>query len=169
MLYPKDTAIAVIKVLARLSKHSKITKFGLACQVLAIEIHCKETITGIILGQEAFITMILKQFNMQNVNGVSTQMDPIMELHLAEDQGEKELKHNKSYLAIVGSLMYVALATRPHSSFTAAALCQFNSCPFTSHLTTATRDLQYLESTADFRLHFSNGSNDQLTRYMDSD
>jgi hypothetical protein len=89
---------------------------------------------------------------------------------MAKDCGEKELKDIKGYQAIVGSLMYAALATRPDTSFAVAALGRYNSRPFTCHLSTAKRVLQYLKSTADFRLHFScTGSNDQLTGYMDSD
>jgi hypothetical protein len=93
-----------------------------------------------------------------------------VKLDVAEDCGEKELKDIKGYQAIVGSLMYAALATRPDTSFAVAALGRYNSRPFTSHLSAAKRVLQYLKSTADFRLHFScTGSNDQLTGYMDSD
>jgi hypothetical protein len=68
--------------------------------------------------------------------------------------------------------MYAALGTRPDISFPVTAICPYNSRPFTSHLTAANRVLQYLISTADFRLHFSSsstGSNDQLTGYRDSD
>jgi len=36
-----------------------------------------------------------------------------------------------------------------------AALSRYNSRPFTSHMTAAKRVLQYLKSTADFRLHFT--------------
>jgi len=68
--------------------------------------------------------------------------------------------------------MYAALATRPDISFAVAALCQYNSRPFTSPLTTAKIVLQYLISTANFGLHFrsssSTDSNDQLTGYTDS-
>jgi hypothetical protein len=99
-------------------------------------------------------------------------MNPNVKLDLAKDQGEKELKDIKGYQAIVGSLMYVALATWPDIPFAVAALRQYNSRPFISHLTAAQRVLQYLKSTAYFRLHFSSsstGSNDQLTGYTDSD
>jgi len=104
-------------------------------------------------------------------------MEPNVKLDLAEDRGEKELKDVKGNQAIVGSLMYAALATRPDISFAVAALGRYNSRPFTSHLTAAKRVLQYLKSTADFRLHFSStgsndqltGSNDQLTGHTDSD
>jgi hypothetical protein len=176
MLYPEDATKAAIKVKARLLEKYKITNLGPARQFLVIEIHREEDGTGtgtaISLGQKAFITTILKRFNMQNAHGASTPMDPNAKLDLAEDHGEKELKDIKGYQAIVGSLMYTALATRPDISFAVAALCRFNSRPFTSHLTAAKRVLQYLKSTADFRLHFSSsstGSNDQLTGYTDSD
>jgi len=174
MFYPEDATKAEIEVKARVSEKYKITNPGPAHQFLGIEIHREEngTSTGISLGQKAFITTILKRFNMQNAHGASTPMDPNVKLDLSEHRGEKELKDIKGYQAIVGSLMYAALATRSDISFAVAALCRFNSRPFTSHLTTARSVLQYLKSTADFRLHFSGsstGSNDQLTGYTDSD
>jgi len=170
MLYPKDATKAAIEVKARLLEKYKITNLGPARQFLGIEIHCEEHGTGISLGQKAFITTILKRFNMQNAHDVSTPMDPKAKLDLAEDRGEKELKDIKGYQAIVGSLMYAALATRPDISFAVAALCRYNFRPFTSHLTAAKRVLQYLKSTANFRLHFSSSSStNQLTGYTDSD
>jgi len=170
MLYPKDTTKAEIEVKARLLEKYKITNLGPERQFLGIEIHCEENGTGISPGQKAFITTILKRFHIQNAHDVSTPMDPNVKLDLAENRGEKELKDIKGYQAIVGSLMYTALATWPDMSFPVAALCRYNSRPFTSHLTAAKRVLQYLKSTANFRLHFSSSSStDQLTGYTDSD
>jgi len=172
MLYPEDATIAAIEVKARLPEKMKIMNLGPAQQFLGIEIYIEENCTRISFGQKAFFTVILKRFNMQNAHCASTPMDPNVKLDLADDRGEKELKDIKGYQAIVGSLMYAALATRPDISFAVAALCRYNSRPFTSHLTTAKRVLQYLKSTADFRLHFcrsSTGSNDQLAGYTDSD
>jgi len=74
--------------------------------------------------------------------------------------------------------MYTALATRPDISFAVAALSRYNLRPFTSHMTTAKRDLQYLKSTADFRLHFTGNGigigiaiaiGNSRVRYSDSD
>jgi hypothetical protein len=105
---------------------------------------------------------------MQNAHGAMTPMDPNVKLDLAEDRVEKVLEDIKEYQAIVGSLMYAALATRPDISFAVAALCRYNSRPYTSHMTAAKRVLRYLKNTADFRLHF-NGNEDQVTGYSDSD
>jgi len=176
MLYLADATKAAIEVNARLSEKDRITNLGTARQFPRIEIHCKDSSTGtatgtaISLGQKTFITSILQRFNMQNAHCASTPMGPNVKLDLAEDQREKELQDIKGYQAIVGSLIYVALANQLDISFTVAALCQYNSHPFTSHLTAAKRVLQYLKSTADVRLHFSSsGSNDQLTGYTDPD
>jgi hypothetical protein len=140
----------VNEVKARLYDKFKITNLTLARQFLGIEIHHKVNGPDICLGQKAFITMILKWFNMQNAHDVSTPMDPNVKLDLAQDQGEKELKYIKGYQAIIELLQYAALATRPDISFAVAALSQYNSRTFTSHLTGAKRVLEYLKSTANF-------------------
>jgi hypothetical protein len=84
-------------------------------------------------------------------------MDPNVKLDLAEDLWEMELEQEDitDYQAVMGSLLYAALATWPDISYVVAALSRYNSQPFTSHMTAAKRVLQYLKSTADFRLHFT--------------
>jgi len=74
---------------------------------------------------------------MQDAHGVTTAMDPNVKLDLADDRVEKELDKDsvKHYQALVGYLMYAALATRPDISYAVAALCQSNSCSFASHMT----------------------------------
>ena len=69
------------------------------------------------------------------------------------------MEHITDYQAVVGSLMYAALATWPDISCAVTALSQYNSQPFTSHMTAAKRVLQYLKSTANFRLHFTGNGN----------
>jgi len=129
---------AVIEVKAKLSEKYKITNLSAARQFLGIEIHHDDH--GISFGQLAFITTILKGFDMHEV---TTPMDPIVKLDLADDRGEKKLNKEsvKHYQAIVGSLMYPAVATWPDISYAVAALYQFDCCPFTSHITAAKRAL----------------------------
>jgi hypothetical protein len=95
---------------------------------------------------------------MQNAYHVSTALVPNVKLDVAKNRGEKELRDIKGYRAIVGLLMYAGLATRPNISFPVAALCQYNSGSFTSHLTAAKRVLWYHKSTANIRLHFISSS-----------
>jgi len=122
-------------------------------QFLGIKIHRDDT--WVILGQKAYITTILALFGMEHTHTVSTPMDPNLQLDLAEDWREKELEHITNYEAVVGSLMYAAHATWPDISYAVVALSRYNSRPFTSHMTAAKIVLQYLKSTANFRLHFN--------------
>jgi len=174
MSYPETAAKAAIKVKAKLSEKYKITNLGPAHQFLGFEIHHDDIGTGISLGRKSSITAILRRFGMEHTHDVSTPIDPNVKLDLAEDRGEKELNDITDYQAVVGSLMYAALTTQPDISYTVAALSRYNSRPFTSHMTAAKRVLQYLKSTADFRLHFnSNGIgidiSNSLVGYSDSD
>jgi len=116
MSYPQAAAKAAIEVKAKLSEKYKITNLGLAREFLGIEIYRHENDTGIRLGQKAYITTILKRFGMEHSHSVSTPMDPNIKLDLAENRGEKELEDITDYQAVMGSLMYSALVTRPDIS-----------------------------------------------------
>ena len=91
-----------------------------------------------------------------------TPMDVHVKLGLAEHNKERKADPAE-YQAIVGSLMYVALATRPDISFAVSALGRYNSSPLASHLTAAKRVLRFLKSTAHHRLHFSSEGNSEIT------
>jgi len=145
MSYRQAAAKAVIEVKAKLLEKCKMKNLGPACQFLGIEIYRDENGTGISLSQKAYITRILKLFSMEHSHGISTPMDPNIKLNLAENWVEKELEDITDYEAVVGSLMYTALATRPDISYVVAALSRYNLRPFTSHMTTAKRVLQYLK------------------------
>jgi len=150
MLYSEAAAKAAIEVKAKLSEKYKIMNLGPARQLLGIQIYHNEIGTGISLGQKAYITTILRRFGMEHSHGVTTPMHSNLQLDLAENRGEKELEDITDYQAVVGSIMYAALATQPDFSYVVAALSRYNSRPFTSHMTAAKRVLHYLKSTADF-------------------
>jgi len=82
-------------------------------------------------------------------------MDHNVKLDLAEDRYERDPNDMNGYEAIVRSLMFAELATQPKMSFAVAALCQYNSHCFTTHLTAGMRVLQYHKWTGDFQLHFA--------------
>jgi len=124
MSYQKADAKAAIEVKVKLSDECKIMNLDPAWQFLGIEIHCDGT--KVSFRQKADITTILKCFGMEHTDGVSTPMDANIKLDLADDRGEKELEDITEYQAVVGSLMYIALATRPDISYAVAALSRYN-------------------------------------------
>jgi hypothetical protein len=105
-------------------------------QFLGLEISRNgDTIT---LGQQAYIDTILQRFEMTTAYGVQTPLDP--NVRLDGQQGGVEVDPTQ-YQAIVGSLMYAALGTRPDIIYAVAALSRYISRPLTVHLTAAKRVL----------------------------
>ena len=164
IFYPRTAATAAADVKAKLMKQYKITNLGPARQFLGIDIQRHED-GSISLGQLAFIQTILKRFSMDKAHPVQTPLDThvkLDEIALEETASLLDNKGTKLYQAIVGSLMYAALATRPDIAFTVAALCRYNSQPRTGHMTAAKRVLRYLKGTAELRLHFQSDTNGNL-------
>jgi len=60
----------------------------------------------------------------------------------------------KEYLSMVGSLMYVAIGSRPDIAFSITALSRYNVQPLEMHAMAAKRVLRYLKSTSEFRIHY---------------
>jgi len=159
ILYPKATAKAAIEDKPKSWEKYKITNLVLACHFMGIKIYPNALSTGISLGQKAHITTVFSRFGMEHTHGVPTPMDPNVKFDLAKHWGEKELKDTTDYQAVVGSLIYTALATWADNSYVVASLSHYILLPFISPMTTAKRVLQYLESTADCRLRFTCNTN----------
>ena len=88
-----------------------------------------------------------------NAHGAATPMATEIKLDEAEKLGAREVDPAE-YQAIVGSLMYLALAARPDISFAVSALSRYNSCLRMMHLTAAKRLLRHLKMTANHCLCF---------------
>ena len=131
IFYPQNAKAAVDYIKSRLMKQYRITNLGPTRQFLGIDIE-RHADGSISLGQPAYVKLILKRFRMEDAHPVSTPLDPHVKLdEIAETTAETALddKGTKLYQAIVGSLMYAALATRPDIAFAVAALCRYNANP----------------------------------------
>ena len=84
-----------------------------------------------------------------------------MKLDLAGYRKESEADPAE-YQAIVGSLMYIALATKPDISFAVSALSRYSSRSLAGHLTAAKPVLRFLKSTAHHRLYFSSEGSSEI-------
>jgi hypothetical protein len=168
LAYAPSAAKEAEEIKMALAATYKITNLGTARQFLGIEIHYEND--GISLGQRVFIDTVLKRFHMEAAHGAATPLDDKVKLDLAEEEEDGEVDP-KLYQAIVGSLMYLALATRPDISFAVAALSRYNSRPFARHLTAAQRVLPYLKVTKDYRLRYNSSTTgpSTLIGYTDSE
>ena len=120
----------------------------------------------ITLSQTHYIDALLEKFGLTNANPVSTPMDINVKLdHVTEgqedeEQGEKDEKITHGYAALIGSLMYLAIGTRPDIAFAVNKLAQFTQNPKPIHWTAVKRVFRYLKYTRTHRLTY--GDDDDL-------
>jgi uncharacterized OB-fold protein len=89
-------------------------------------------------------------------------------------KGSKDVSNmnNKLYQAIVGSLMYAMLCTRPDLAYPIQQLSQFNSDPTNAHFQAAKRALRYLQGSQAKRLIYSKCNGEimkPIQAYCDAD
>ena len=76
------------------------------------------------------------------------------------------------YIHAVGSLMYLAIATRPDIAYTVGVLARFNSNPGPAHWNAVKHLFKYLKGTLDYKLTYgpgSSSSSELFTTYSDAD
>ena len=126
-----------------LNLHFKVKSLGQPNLLLGIKIHVGvETIK---LSQSHYIDCLLDKYGLMNANPASTPMDLNVKLDIDTKNDEKEaeaeenLKINHDYAQLIGSLMYLALATCPDISYAVNRLAQFTSNPKAIHWTAVKR------------------------------
>ena len=118
---------------------------------------------GMTLLQTHYVEKMLNRFGYNNYTPLSTPYD-----------ASKILKKNKRivrdqlrYSQIIGSLMYLASATRPDIAFAVSKLSRFVSNPGDDHWQALERVMRYLVGTMDYGIHYS-GYPKVLEGYSDS-
>src|SRR6266481_9132046 len=117
--------------------------------------------------QGAYIDKILAHFNMAEANLVSTPLPKNIKLDDIQAQTEDP---SMPYAKAIGSLMYVAIQTRPDIAFAVQHLSQYTSHPAQEHWATVKRVLQYLKGTRDEGIVYKRAkSTPRLEVYSDTD
>ena len=74
------------------------------------------------------------------------------------------------YISVVGSLMYLAVTTRPDIAYAAGVLARFNSNPGPSHWQAAKHVLHYLKGSMDHKIAYQpSDSPEPFITYSDTD
>jgi Reverse transcriptase (RNA-dependent DNA polymerase) len=124
------------------------------------------------ISQTALIDRIISQFNMSEAFPISTPIEPGLRLSRSMSPATPEEKATVAdlpYRSLVGSLMYIAIGTRPDISFAVQQLTQFLDCFGIAHWNAAKRVVRYLKGTRDIRLSLGGSSVEALRGFSDSD
>ena len=111
---------------------------------------------------------------MSDCVAVSTPLDPNCKLsreQSPQDDKEKAAMRAYPYAQLVGSLMYLAIATRPDISYAVGLLGRFSANPGLPHWKAAKHLLRYLKGTMDMKLTYAPdpSQTELFTSYCDAD
>ena len=109
----------------------------------------------------------MSRFGMENSKPVSTPLDPGTKLAKLDSCLKEELEEYP-FRELIGSLMYLAVGTRPDIAFAVNSLSQYNTCYKKEHWVAAKRVLRYLKGTTNHGITFKK-TGIVLEGYTDAD
>lgn len=148
----------------KLSENFKIKDLGCIKRCLGMNVNFDKENGVISINQKDYIDELIKKFNINDCKAVNTPIEQKLNLVKSSVCDKKLL-----YQQLIGSMMYLAVLTRPDIVFSVNYLSQFNNCYTDEHWTYAKRVLKYLKTTKDFCLVFNKNGNNQLEAYVDAD
>ena len=149
-IYVDDTIIAheakcdLEWFLAEIGKHFKFKNEGELKWALGMEVG-RTSQGNWWIGQQRYIQKMAQIFA-----PIRTKVQTPLQAHLRLDfRDDSPAVDQKSYKSLLGSLLYVAVATRPDIAFACSRLAQFGKNPRKVHHDQALRVLQFLINTSD--------------------
>ena len=161
------------RIKKELKSHFEVKSLGQPSLIISIKIQQGNHI--IKLFQTHYIDKLLSKYRLQDVNPLSTPMDTTIKL---DDQNEapeekKTLFLSKfGYANLIGSLMYLAIVTRPDIAYSVNKLAQYSSAPKPKHWTAIKCVFRYLKGTKYSELVYGRSPeliNDRINFYCDAD
>lgn len=169
LVYVDDIILAspeqgnITEVIQYLKNYIELKLMGDLNFYLGVEVQRKEN--GFFLSQSHYIDKILDNFNLTSAKISKVPMD-VGYLKLA---GEEELlPNNELYRKAIGSLLYLAVNTRPDIMAAVSLLSRRVSCPRQADWVEVKRVLRYLKGTRLLKLRIGKASK-EVVGYADAD
>jgi hypothetical protein len=130
------------------------------------------------INQSGYIAKVLEQFGMSNrrprytpmEEGLKLSLSPVHSNRAAETGEHPEPVDQSLYRQAVGSLLYIALSSRPDIAYAATTLGRYSSSPNSTHWTAVKHLLRYLQATAARKLMLNSiSSGTSIRAYADAD
>ncbi|KAL7278649.1 hypothetical protein ACG7TL_007650 [Trametes sanguinea] len=164
---------SIQRVKDELRAHFKLRDLGPTSWLLGVKIERNRAKRSLSISQRQYALDILERYGFANCDPVGTPMDP--GLRLSADMGPstpsaiREMQ-DVPYGQAVGSLFYLAVATRPDIARTVGNLARFSKNPGMAHWKAVKHLFRYIKGTLDYKLTYSPSPSDELfTSYTDAD
>ena len=164
---------AIQRVKDDLRKHFKLRDLGPTSWLLGVKIERDRSNRSLSISQRQYALDVLERYGFANCDPVSTPMDP--GLRLSSDMAPSSPSDVREmqdipYNQAVGSLFYLAVATRPDIARTVGNLARFSTNPGMTHWKAVKHLFRYIKGTLDYKLTYSPSSDSELfTSYTDAD
>ena len=127
-----------------------ITDLGEPSKIVGIEI--AQSHNSLTISQPQYIDSILKKYKMMDTNSVLTPLDPNVKLSPNENGAKPD--HSNDYASLIGSLQYLAVATRPDIAYTINRLAAYTANPSLEHYSAAKQVLRYIKGTRNYGITY---------------
>lgn len=154
---------AILPVIEHLREEFEVKVFEAKC-FLGLEIN-QGSDGSIYVNQHAYAQKVLERFNMNNSNPVAIPSENTQNLSDFEGDGNVDFPYREA----VGSLMYLAVATRPDISFAVGNVSRYLENPAEAHVNAVKRILKYIKGTAAMGIQFEGGNDLNFCGYSDAD
>nr|AAX95300.1 hypothetical protein [Oryza sativa Japonica Group]ABA92639.2 retrotransposon protein, putative, Ty1-copia subclass [Oryza sativa Japonica Group] len=108
-------------------------------------------VADVTLVQSHYVDKVLSRFGYSDCKPATTPYDPNVLLR----KNRRIARHQLRYSQIIGSLMYLASATRPDISCDVSKLSRFVSNPRDDHWQALERVMRYLKGTMSYGIHYT--------------
>lgn len=158
-----DSQECIDRLIEHLQAKFEIKAMNVGCFV-GMQIQVKND-GSIFINQEAYTSKVLRKFRIENGQTVVVPSDPNQVLSNFEEANSSDFP----YRQLIGSLMYLAVATRPDISFAVGNASRYMENPKQVHVDAAKRILKYLKGTIDLGIIYQGNGDQFLSGYSDAD
>jgi hypothetical protein len=134
----------------RIRENFPVTDLGEPNRIVGIEI--ARTENSLTISQPLYIESILRKHKMEDANPVSTPLDPNQRLR--PNPEEREPNRSNNYASLIGSLQFLATATRPDIAYAVNKLAAYTANPSLEHYGAAKRLLRYIKGTKNYGITY---------------
>jgi hypothetical protein len=169
----KDKA-KIDAIISQLEKHFKLRRLGGIDFLLGVKVDRDRHNRTIQLSQRQYILDMLERYGFSTCSPVSTPMNPgtvLSDAQCPNSPEEVQAMRTVPYISAVGSLIYLAIATRPDIAYTVGVLARFNTKYGKAHWDAVKHLFRYLKGTLDVKLTLSpdTSTSEMFVGYSDAD
>lgn len=161
----------IAKFKQQVAARFKLTDLGPVASLLGMKVTRDRVARTISFSHESYVDAILMKYNFVDMKPSSIPMDPNLPLSHSQSPktpNESAQMKNIPYREAVGSLMHLAVGTRPDIAFAVSTVAQFGANPGMPHWEAVKKIYRYLLGTKTLALTFGN-SQHGLEGYTDAD